>query len=65
MTKLKLFVWTGFCPDWTDGLAFAIAKTEKKARAMIIADMKYDPYNWGNLEVTDIVECAHCVPGGG
>ena len=24
---LKLFVWEGFCPDYTDGLAFAIAET--------------------------------------
>ena len=29
--KLKLFIWDGFCPDYTGGLAFAIAKDEEEA----------------------------------
>ncbi len=24
---MRLFVWEGFCPDHTDGLAFAVAAT--------------------------------------
>jgi len=34
--EMKIFVWTGFQPDYTDGLAFAIARTEKEARDKII-----------------------------
>ena len=29
---LRLFVWDGFCPDYTSGLAFAIAEDETDAR---------------------------------
>ena len=36
--KLKLFVWTRFCPDYTSGLAFAIAKDELEARRLIETD---------------------------
>ena len=38
-TNLKLFIWTGFCPDYTDGLAFAIAGDETEAKKLIIAEM--------------------------
>jgi len=65
MTKLKLYVWTGFAPDWTDGLAFAIAKTEKEARKLIIAEYGMSTYDWGDLEIRDLKEpCAYFVTGG-
>lgn len=74
---LKLFVWTDFCPDWTGGLAFAIAKTEKGARRLIqeerspayARDPKKHPYGkiseWGDLEVYPLTgPIARCVSGG-
>lgn len=66
MTKLKLFVWTGFESDYTAGLAFAIAKTENDARKSIIEKMGYGPCNWGELEIRDLSSpCAFYVTGGG
>jgi hypothetical protein len=50
-TKLKLFIWTGFSPDYTDGLAFAIAADEAEARKMIIKEYGLEPTTWGSLEV--------------
>jgi hypothetical protein len=34
--KLYLFVWSEFAPDYSSGLAFAIATAEAKARKLII-----------------------------
>ena len=66
MTKLKLFVWNGFDPDYSDGLAFAIAKTENQARKAVIEYMGGTPYDWGDLEIRDLESaCAYGVTGGG
>ncbi len=75
-SKLKLFVWTNHCTDWTPGLAFAIAEDETEARALIkkegdgvstIGDSSYlDHCNWGNLEIREITsKVARRVSGGG
>ncbi len=50
-TKLRLYVWTGFCPDWSDGLAIALADSEDDARKQIIKQCAFEPHNWGTLEV--------------
>jgi hypothetical protein len=69
MTKkkqLKLYVWTGFCPDYTDGLAIAIAETDEQARELVIAGKGYNPYDWGTLHVYDLKKpVAFAVSGGG
>lgn len=68
MKELKLYVWTGFNPDYTDGLAFAIAETEIEARRLVEKSLDMDGYsvwNWGKLEVLEISECARYVNGGG
>ena len=44
---MKLFVWNHFCPDWSDGLAFAIAETVDEAKQMIIEDTDTDFIEWG------------------
>ena len=63
--KLKLYVWTGFSPDYTDGLAFAIAADEANAKKQVIASMGYDPYVWGNLDVRPLSRrFASAVSGG-
>lgn len=64
-TKLKLFIWTGFSPDYTSGLAFAVAKDEKEARALVEKQRGYQVHTWGTLEVRRIDQrVARCVSGG-
>jgi len=66
MKNAKLFIWTGFEPDYYSGLAFAIAKDETQARKLIIKEHEYEPYNWGKLEIRDVnTVVARCVSGGG
>ncbi len=63
---MKLFIWTGFCPDYTSGLAFAIAKDEPEARKLVIKEHGYEPYEWGDLEVRRLDwRVARAVSGGG
>ena len=63
--KLKLFIWTGFCPDYTDGLAFAIAKDEVDAKELVEMEYQFGVYNWGDLEIRPLSRVARCVSGGG
>jgi len=63
---MKLFVWTGFCPDYTSGMAFAIAKDETDARKQIEADRGHEVYTWGTLSVHRVDRrVAYSVTGGG
>lgn len=65
-TKMKLFIWTEFSPDYSDGLAFAIAKDEPEARKLIEKEYGFSPSNWGTLEVRILTrKIARCVSGGG
>jgi hypothetical protein len=65
-SKLKLFIWTGFFPDHTSGLAFAIAADEAEARKLVEKDRGSTPYKWGDLEVGRLDQrCARSVSGGG
>lgn len=65
-TTLMLFVWTRFAPDYTDGLACAIAHDEPEARQMICVKLGYDPTDWGELEVHSFASpMAFAVAGGG
>lgn len=63
---MKLFVWTGFSPDYTGGLAFAIAKDESDAREQIIKQHGYNPHDWGTLTIhrTDRRVAKACSGGG-
>jgi hypothetical protein len=62
---LSLYVWTGFAPDYTDGLAFAIAEDESKARSLV-EKTGYDPHDWGTLQILPIDgPVAFAVAGGG
>jgi hypothetical protein len=63
--KLRLFIWTGFSPDYTDGLAFAIAQDESEARKLIEKERGYEVYTWGDLEIKPLSrKIARCVSGG-
>jgi hypothetical protein len=62
--KLKLFIWTDFCTDYTEGLAFAIARDETEARELILKEYG-EIYQWGNLEVKSVsARIARAVCGG-
>lgn len=62
---MKLYVWTDFCPDYTSGLAFAIADSVEEAQKMIVDQRGFDVYEWGTLTVHDLnVKIAACVSGG-
>ena len=54
--RLQLYVWEGFAPDYTDGLAFAIAEDEVQARKIIEKDLDYDPSIWGVLSIHPLNE---------
>jgi hypothetical protein len=63
--KLKLFVWEGFSPDYTDGLAFAIAHDESEGRKMIAENHGFSPSDWGKLSVHRLDRrCVYSVSGG-
>ena len=65
-TKLKLFVWTDFSPDYTPGIAFAIAYSETEARAMIEKDRGCAIAHWGTLTIHRLDRrLAKSVGGGG
>ena len=65
--ELKLYVWTGFCPDYTDGMAFAIAETVEQARSYVTGYMETEPMpgDWGDLEIRQLSKCGYGVYGGG
>lgn len=63
---MRLFVWTGFCPDYNNGLAFAIAENIEKAQQEVIKAKGYEPYDWGTVQELSVDESvAFCVSGGG
>ena len=64
--KLRLFVWTGFSPDYTDGLAFAVAKDETEARKLVEKERGYTVHTWGDLTIYPLTKrIARSVSGGG
>lgn len=64
--KLRLFVWSGFCPDYSGGLAFAIAKDETDARRRIEKERGYPVSEWGSLRIYPLTRrVAQSVGGGG
>jgi len=63
---MKLFIWTEFSPDYSSGLAFAIAKDQKEAMEMIEKEHGVEVSDWGILEVRPLTrKVARAVSGGG
>ena len=63
--ELKLFVWSGFCPDYSSGLAFAIAENEEEAKKLVRKEYGGEPYSWGTLEVKSLAKkTSYYVVGG-
>lgn len=62
---LKLYVWTGFCPDRTGGMAVAIAETVEEAKLMVQKAQRPLPvWDWGELAIHEIKPYATCIDGG-
>jgi hypothetical protein len=70
---MKLFVWTQFMPDYTDGLAFAIADDEESARQLVINSLSEsesmrkwvgESNDWGPTKVLEVGQCGFCKLGG-
>lgn len=49
--KYQLYVWNEFNPDYTDGLAFAIAKSEEEARKLVETQRGVRVSTWGSLSI--------------
>ena len=65
MSKLKLYVWEGFAPSYSGGLAFAIAENKEEAKKMVIEEC-YDPENWGTGDTYELdTKVVYAVGGGG
>lgn len=75
MTKnLKLYVWPNFAPDYSKGLAFAIAESEEEAKKLIYEQTGIEHEEgsefcpeypiWGIMEVHPIEKLAFGIPGG-
>lgn len=63
---MNLYVWTDFCPDYTGGLAFAIADGIEEAQKLVTEDYGMNVYEWGELHVFPLTHpIAFAVPGGG
>jgi len=52
--KLNLYVWNNFCPDYSDGLAFAIADTLTEAKKMIEAKVGRKITGWGDVTICNL-----------
>ncbi len=50
--ELFIFVWDQFCPNYTDGLAFAIAETVDQAQKLVSQSCYYgvEEDDWGRVK---------------
>ena len=63
--KMRLFVWTEFRPDYSYGLAFAIAENIEQAQAEVVK-RHGDFGDWGHAAEFPVTEpIAFAVSGGG
>ena len=56
---LKLFVWDDWCPDYSSGVAFAIAESEQQAREMVMEKHGIDPkaeLRWGEVKTYKLTD---------
>lgn len=57
---MKLYVWTEFEPEYTPGLAFAIADNVDEARELVKRkfreQFKFDANNFGSVEEFELTE---------
>ena len=64
--RMRLYVWHGFAPDYTGGLAVALATSEAAARRQIVRYYGCHITNWGRLKIFPLGRSmAVAVAGGG
>ena len=64
--KLQIYVWEGFSPDWTGGLAVALASSLEEAQALVIqSNGGCCPKDWGVVSIHSLGPCAFSLGGGG
>lgn len=63
--KLKIYVWENFSPDYTDGLAVAIAETIQEAQKLIEDARGFKVYDWGDCVEHELGKFARSVGGDG
>ena len=51
---MKIYIWTGLNPDYTSGLAFAIAEDETQAKKLITKQKGCELYLIWHLEICDL-----------
>jgi hypothetical protein len=64
---LYLYVWDEFHPDYTEGLAFAIAPDLEAARALVLSKTSLAPEHieWGPVTIHYLTEpCCYARIGG-
>jgi hypothetical protein len=47
---MQLYIWNDFCPDYTSGLAVAVASSLEEAKALVLKDCGFedDWISWGS-----------------
>jgi hypothetical protein len=48
---MNVYIWRHFAPDYSYGLAVAVAPNETRARELVVADRGYSPEEWGTVEI--------------
>lgn len=61
---LKIYVWREFAPDYTNGLAVAIAETVQEAQGLIVTELGWNPSDWGPCEEIPLGKFVAACPGG-
>ena len=49
--ELKLYVWTEFCPSISSGMAIAVSHSKEHAMKIIVEELGFTPWQWGDLEI--------------
>lgn len=63
---MKLYVWEGFCYDYSPGLAVALANSVDEAKNQIGEVYDISKYtDWGELKVYEVTEPMAAAVGGG
>jgi len=45
----RIYVWHEFAPDFSNGLAVALAASELEARRLVVERLRFTPADWGPL----------------
>ncbi|MEM6886267.1 MAG: hypothetical protein AAF571_14680 [Verrucomicrobiota bacterium] len=63
----NIYIWDEFEPDYNNGLAFTVAKSEVQAKSNIVAHLGHSVTEWGKVRVyplADMPDISFAVNGG-